>query len=170
MLKLVSTVILLLLLCASTVYGAHPMRSQYQNLDEKEIKLNQVVKTPVLIVLAPIKDTIPLAAELYKKLFVRFPEKAFMVISPGISRFLPNAMAMSMIDVKIPKEMKARVLIDWDKLFANKYYATETTKPLIMLITPEGTVLGRYRFQSVDTAYDMAINVFGDELGPFPER
>lgn len=119
---------------------------------------------PLMLVISPKIKTIKASGKLYKKLYNKFGDQVYLIVSPQLPLFKTKSSVLSILKEQLPSRFQAQVIIDWDIDLSNRLNASTQQLPSVLLLEKDGIIRGRYQFKSVKIAYKFVKNTFGNEF------
>ncbi len=134
------------------------------NLSSQSINLAQLPHYPALVVISPESNTIQSASQLYTILHQQYPMQTYLVVSPNLPFYRSNEQYQQYLIKNLAPTFHSTVLLDWNGNVAERLFATNSQKPMVLLLEADGTILGRYRYQVAADALAFVTHTFSEHL------
>ncbi|MBF0286577.1 MAG: hypothetical protein HQM14_02070 [SAR324 cluster bacterium] len=165
MLKSIYLALFILLSTTSTIWGNFP-DYDLNTMNQQKLNLGKLQQYPILIIISPQFETTRQSVHLYQQLYQNLKNQAYLLVAPDLSFFASNETTLNILTQKIDDDAQSGVVLDWDRNFVTLLSAENSEDPLVLLLEEDGTILGRYHYQTVTDAFEFVANTFSDLL-PF---
>ncbi len=167
--KSVYLILLILLSTASTIWGSLP-DYELNTMNQQKANLGRLQQYPILVIISPQLDTTEKSVHLYQQLHQNLKNHTYLLVAPDLPFFASNETTLHALTQAIDDDAKSGVLLDWSRNVIKLLSAENSDEPLVLLLEADGTILGRYHYQTAIDAFEFVTNTFSDLLPFYPKE